>query len=68
MIAACQLAQDLPVGFSGFSSVAKARSGVDVEIQRREKKVGGSSGSFSRSMLFSICQSSTSSPLRSVSP
>ena len=41
--------------------------GVDVEIHRLEKKVGGSSGSFNSSRLFSICQSSTSSPLRSLS-
>ena len=67
MITACQLVLYLSACYLEDIIRGKARSGVDVEIHRLEKKVGGSLGSFNSSRLFSICQSSTSSPLRSLS-
>ena len=55
------------VAFLDISSVPNVRSGVVEVSHRLEKKVGGLSGSFRSRSLLSICQSETSSPLRSAS-
>ena len=53
------------VAFLGVTLVANARSGVVEASHRLDKTAVGSSGSFKSRSLLSVCQFSTSSPLRS---